>query len=161
MSKSITGNLLYRATRDGFSAEAFHSKCDGVANTITIIKNNFNYVFGGYASEPWNSSGSYIYDRNAFLFSLRKYGISQKNDKFLVGSIGYALYGHSNYGPTFGAGHDLHICDHSNVTIGNHSNFGHSYILPAGLIYGRTARDRLAGNYNQWKTVEIEVYQIS
>ncbi len=43
-------NLLYRATRDGFNGEVFHSKCDGKGNTITIIKNNLNYVFGDYVS---------------------------------------------------------------------------------------------------------------
>jgi hypothetical protein len=41
--------LLYRATRDGFDASSFHSKCDGKANTVTIIKTDSNYVFGGYA----------------------------------------------------------------------------------------------------------------
>jgi hypothetical protein len=30
--------LLYRGSRDGFSAKAFHSKCDYKANTLTIIK---------------------------------------------------------------------------------------------------------------------------
>ena len=44
------GNLLYRATRDGFTASAFHEKCDGKENTITIIKTNGNYVFGGHTS---------------------------------------------------------------------------------------------------------------
>ena len=41
------GILLYRATRDGFTAKSFHSKCDDIPNTVTIIKNNFNYGFGG------------------------------------------------------------------------------------------------------------------
>jgi hypothetical protein len=43
-NKTSKGNLLYRATRDGFTSKAFHSKCDGKGNTITIIKNNLNYT---------------------------------------------------------------------------------------------------------------------
>ena len=71
MTTSNNEKLLYRATRDGFTAKAFHSICDGKANTITIIKNNFNYVFGGFASAAWNSSGIFASDNSAFVFSLR------------------------------------------------------------------------------------------
>ncbi len=60
MIKSSKGILLYRSTRDGFTSQAFHSKCDGKGKTITIIKSNLDYVFGGYASSVWNSSTSYI-----------------------------------------------------------------------------------------------------
>jgi hypothetical protein len=56
MAQVKVGNLLYRATRDGFTASAFHEKCDGKENTITIIKTNGNYVFGGYTSAKWNSN---------------------------------------------------------------------------------------------------------
>jgi hypothetical protein len=158
MTKSSKGNLLYRATRDGFTSQAFHSKCDGKGNTITIIKNNLNYVFGGYASSAWNSSGNYINDPNAFLFSLRRDGVSFK-DKFTVKLAEHALYGNSRYGPTFGI-HDIHICNHSNTKIGSNSNFGHSYNLPGGYIYGKNTEHFLAGNYDEWTTTEIEVYQL-
>ncbi len=157
MTKSSKGILLYRATRDGFTSEAFHSKCDGKGNTITIIKNNLNYVFGGYASSAWNSSGPWINDPNAFLFSLRRDGVSFK-DKFTVKQAQYALIGNSSYGPIFG--NDIVICNQSNTNTGSYSNFGHSYNLPNGYTYGGNAKDFLAGNYDQWTTTEIEVYQI-
>jgi hypothetical protein len=32
--------LKYRASRDGFKASDFASKCDGSANTLAIIKTN-------------------------------------------------------------------------------------------------------------------------
>jgi hypothetical protein len=38
MTNSKNGTLLYRGTRDGFTAKSFHEKCDGKENTITIIK---------------------------------------------------------------------------------------------------------------------------
>ncbi len=159
MTKSSKGNLLYRATRDGFTSQAFHSKCDGKGNTITIIKSHLNYVFGGFASSAWNSSNTWINDPNAFLFSLRRAGVSFK-DIFTVKSAVDALYRHSGYGPIFGGGHDIHICNQSNTNFGSYSNFGHSYNLPDGYTKGGNAKDFLAGNYNQWTTTEIEVYQI-
>jgi hypothetical protein len=158
LTKSSKGNLLYRATRDGFNCEAFHSNCDGKGNTITIIKNDLNYVFGGYTSSAWNSLGDYINDPNAFIFSLRRAGVSFK-DKFTVKRPEYALLGASAYGPTFGGG-DILIRFHSNSTIGSYTNFGNSYYLPDGYTYKGNANDFLAGNYNQWTTTEIEVYQI-
>jgi len=60
--------LLYRASIDGFAAKSFHEKCDGIPMTLSIIKTTNSYVFGGYASEPWNQSGEYINDKNAFIF---------------------------------------------------------------------------------------------
>jgi hypothetical protein len=158
LTKTSKGNLLYRATRDGFTSKAFHSKCDGKGNTITIIKNDLNYVFGGYASSAWNSSGNYINDPNAFLFSLRRAGVSYK-DKCTVKIPQYALLGDSNYGPIFGCG-DIFICNQSNTTIGSWTNFSHSYYLPDGYTYGGNAKDFLAGNHSKWTTTEIEVYQI-
>ena len=160
MSKSKKGILLYRASRDGFTAQAFHTRCDGKTNTITIIKNNLNYVFGGYASAFWNSSNQYINDPSAFLFSLRRNGKSS-NEKFTIKYTSSSLIGHSGHGPIFGGGHDINICNQSNIITGSYTNFGHSYNVPVGIIYGENSKDFLAGNYNEWKTTEIEVYQIS
>ncbi len=159
MTKSSKGILLYRATRDGFTGQAFHSKCDGKGNTITIIKSNLNNVFGGYASSAWNSSGNYINDPNSFLFSLRRTGVSFK-DKFTVKKASSALYGNSGDGPIFGGGCDIYICNQSNTNIGSYSYFGNSYNLPDRYTHGGNAKDVLAGNHNQWTTTEIEVYQI-
>ena len=159
MTKSTKGNLLYRASRDGFTSQAFHAKCDGKGKTITIIKNNLNYVFGGYASSPWNCSWDYINDPNAFIFSLRRAGVSCKA-KFTIKTPGMALYGSASCGPTFGGGFDIYICNQSNLNIGSGSYFGHSYNLPNGYTYGGNAKEFLCGNYDQWTTTEIEVYQI-
>jgi hypothetical protein len=135
MTQSTKGNLLYRATRDGFTAQAFHLRCDQKKNTITIIKNNLNYVFGAYASSEWNSHGDYINDPNAFLFSLKRNGVSFQ-DKFIIKNPNYALYGQTNCGPTFGSGHDLYICNQSNISHGCYSNLGNAYKTSGVLIVG-------------------------
>ena len=110
MTKLSNGILLYRATRDGFSGEAFHAKCDDKAKTVSIIKNNLNYVFGGYTSEKWTSNDEFITDKNAFIFSLRKKGDSN-NQKFKIKNVEFAIYGDSNYGPTFGENVRIHLID--------------------------------------------------
>ena len=162
MTKSNKAILLYRATRDGFGAKDYHSRCDGKTNTITIIKNDLNYVFGGYASAAWDTSNGskYTNDPKAFLFSLRRDGKSY-NDKFEIKNPLCALYGNADCGLSFGGGHDILVCDQSNITTGSYTYFGHSYCVPVGYSYGGNAQSFLAGNYNQWTTTEIEVYQIS
>ena len=36
----------------------------------------YNYVFGGFAAKPWDSTGRWITDSEAYLFSLRRNGVS-------------------------------------------------------------------------------------
>ena len=56
---------------------------------------------------------------------------------------------------------DIVIKDSSNTKVGSYSLFGHKYQLPVGIQYNPdAAKSYLAGNYNQWLTTEIEVYQI-
>ena len=48
--------LLYRASRDGFAASAFHSNCDYQGPTVTIVKSGANR-FGGFTEESWKNGG--------------------------------------------------------------------------------------------------------
>jgi hypothetical protein len=57
-----TGLLLYKATRDGFTVKKFHDLCDNVPNTVTIIRNNLNFIFGGFTSARWSSTLGSISD---------------------------------------------------------------------------------------------------
>ena len=43
--------LLYRATEHGFASIQFHSKCNGHANTLTILKASLSsFIFGGFTT---------------------------------------------------------------------------------------------------------------
>ena len=44
--------LLFRVSRDGFAASAFHSKCDNKGPTITVVKSGAN-IFGGFTEKSW------------------------------------------------------------------------------------------------------------
>ncbi len=159
MVKISKEKLLYRSTRDGFRAQEFHRRCDGKARTITIIQNNLNFVFGGYTSSPWNSSNQWINDKNAFLFSLRKTGYSCC-EKFMNNCPTYALYGASDYGPTFGRGHEIYISDQSNITNTSLRNCEPSYDFPKTAECKYFEQYKFAGPRNSWRTTEIEVYEI-
>ena len=66
-------SLLYRGTRDNFGGKAFHSKCDGKSNTLTILKaKQSKFIFGGFTAVNWESSNNLKHksDPNAFIFSL-------------------------------------------------------------------------------------------
>ena len=156
MTNHSNWKLLYQATRDGFHPRAFHTICDGKENTISVIRNHLNYVFGGYASSQWKSTGNYIADSKAFIFSLRPNGKSNA-EKFTINSDKYAIFGGSNYGPTFGK--DITIRGESNINFGSHSDFGWSYNLPIGYNSEQeNTKQFLCGSYNNWLVTEIEVY---
>jgi hypothetical protein len=159
MTESTDGTLLYRATRDGFEASSFHEKCDDKDNTITIIKTNENYVFGGYTAAEWTSDGDvYTEDTNSFIFSVRRKGISSRH-KFMVKTEKHVKTINGNYGPIFGFV-DMYIViiDKSNINIGSNSNLGRSYNFP---LENGDRTSFFAGSYNNWLTTEIEVYQIN
>ena len=59
LPKTGMWSICWRATKDGWESDVFHSKCDDKIPTLTIVKvvkNNKRYVFGGYAMESWAGS---------------------------------------------------------------------------------------------------------
>ena len=65
-------------SQDGFTAQKFHQKCDGVPNTISLFESNHGLLFGGYTSIPWSSPPSkpkLFQDPSAWLFSVSHYSI--------------------------------------------------------------------------------------
>ena len=150
ITQSSKFTLLYRATEDGFTANAFHAKCDGKAKTITIIKTNANYVFGGYTSAAWNNNGTYIADTNAFIFCLRRNGVSQF-EKFIVKNPNAAIIGHYHYGPIFGGGNG-HAVNNYCGYCGSYNYCGHassySYMSQNGYESGCDIFIRDNSNYS-------------
>jgi hypothetical protein len=99
-SKSFS--LLGRGSRDGFGVSTFHSRCDGKANTLTLIKNSLGYVLGGYTAVPWSSPSSVTAyaDTTAFLFSFK----NPSNNRLKLTAIEpeYAVFHDLTWGPVFG-----------------------------------------------------------
>uniref|UniRef100_A0A0G4FBU9 TLDc domain-containing protein n=1 Tax=Chromera velia CCMP2878 TaxID=1169474 RepID=A0A0G4FBU9_9ALVE len=97
--------LVYRGTRDGMNAQAFHAKADGLGPTLTLIRCGDN-VFGGYTKVPWGIGGFYASDSTARLFTLHS-TLGLDPVQFPVKDADRAVYLHPQLGPCFGSGHDL------------------------------------------------------
>jgi len=144
---------LWRGSRDGFDAATFHRLCDGKANTVTVIKNTNGFIFGGFTAILWSTSRDYKADSTAFLFSLSSTPLKMK-----VKLPEYAVCHFSNYGPTFGCGHDLHVSSLSNTNRDSYMNL-HSYEFPNGLSGAEGGKLIAGGSDSKFKTTEIEVFQ--
>ena len=146
--------LLYRASRDGFGAADFHSKCDDQPNTVTFIKTTLGYIFGGYTQISWHSKYDFFKDSNAFLFSL----VNKFKRPFFCEVLQpeYAICCNSSYGPSFGGGNDIHICDHSNTSTGSYI-YQSSYQKPDGI---NDPNGYYLCDTENFQVSEIEVFQI-
>ena len=152
--------LKYRASRDGFKASDFHYYCDGIANTITVIKAKSGNVFGGFTEQKWHSDGEFVTDPKAFIFSL--VNKEEKPFKAFCSNEGQLAIGcNSKFGPCFGGEgrHAKDLCIHSdsNITKNSFSNFGYAYQHLDYLKETAEARNILAGSFI-FETVEIEIF---
>ena len=147
-----SSKLLYRASRDGWQATEFHQKCDGQGPTLTLVRSG-GYLFGGFTSVPWSSSGGYKPDPSAFLVSLEAPD-AREPTKMAVkqDQLQHSVYHNGNFGPTFGRGYgDLKIYNNANTDEGSYSSLGNTYQRPANAN-----SNYLAGSHD-FTPSEIEV----
>ena len=51
---NVKSDLLFRGSRDGFSANTFFNTCANAGPTVTLIRSKEKkYVFGGFAARSW------------------------------------------------------------------------------------------------------------
>ena len=105
--------------------------------------------FGGYTTKTWNKDQECKQDDEAFLFSInlrKKYEIKK--------GVECAIYCGGEYGPTFGEGFDLCLCDNFMGVNGSYSNFPKSY--------GKGSSTNELTEYNKnFKVSDVEVYLVS
>ena len=142
--------LLYRGSRDGFNSLDFHANCDGIKNTLTIIKTTEDYIFGGYTGAAWDCSGNYIEDTSTFIFSLKNY----KNSPFRAMCVQnrLSIYGSKYYGPVFGMS-DLVVKPFSNF-----DKFSYSQLSRDIFNFPSSQKYILSGEH-MFQIKEIEVYE--
>lgn len=93
-------HLLYKASIHGFTAAAFHSRCDIQAPTVIVAYNAAGFVYGAYTSKDYTQSGQAIHDQEAFLYSIT----TGENKPLRVGGItGQNAFTDVATGPNFGA----------------------------------------------------------
>ena len=149
--QSQTFTLIYQATVDGFQASNFHSKVDGITNTLTVIQTTRGNIFGGYFSVAYSNLivGANA-DSTAFIFSL----VNPQNAPYKImipsANVACAIVYSSSYGPIFGCGFDICVADNSNTNT-NSYNYIYSYPHSNGFMDG----------VYTFQTVDIQVYKIS
>jgi len=143
--------LLYRGTRDGMEANTFHNKCNNQGPTISLFKNDKGFIFGGFSSSDWTSSGSYKSAPDSFIFSLTNIHGTEPT-KFPNSNTSYSIFDSNNFGPTFG-NYDIKIYKN-----GSYAHFS-SYKDILGKGNSIFSGDLNNDNIN-FKLKEIEVFKI-
>ena len=114
--------LLYRGTKDGMKADIFHNKCDNQEKTLTLIKNNKGYIFGGYASIPWTSCKYWQSAPESFIFTLTNVHGTEPT-KFQSKNDGYEVGHFSGHEPLFGNNGDIYF--YSDFIEGNYHPYSY------------------------------------
>ena len=91
-SSSFT-TLCYSKREHGASSSTFHSRCDGQGASLTIMRLSTGKIIGGYTAQSWSTSSNWRLIAT-LLFSITN------SFKHTRRSCSYAIYRHSNHGPT-------------------------------------------------------------
>jgi hypothetical protein len=102
-------NLLYRASEDGYTPKAFHTKCDNKGATIVVAKiANSEQIVGGYNPLQWESNGSWMSTFDSFMyFFADRMSIITAKVSYSNGNQ-YSIGNYLTYAPIFGGGWDLY-----------------------------------------------------
>ncbi len=111
-------NIFDHTDGDGQDASAFHAAADGKGRTFTVVRDYATgNIYGGYNPQSWNSYEGYHYASDGWLFNLTQ-GVQQTQQYV------YQTYNASNYGPTFGGGHDIYIDNNLSYSYANAHTYG-------------------------------------
>jgi hypothetical protein len=149
-------SLLWRGSRDGFGARDFHVRCDGHANTLTVILDTAGNVFGGFTPVAWESSSGFKADDSlkSFVFTLKNpHNIPARRFALKVAGKNLAIDCHSGCGPLFWEIGVSGECDSNTLS---YTNVGGAYANDTGL----DGKQVLTGS-RQFRAKEVEVFEIT
>jgi hypothetical protein len=153
--------LVYRGSRDGFTARAFHTKVDSYQKTFTIVKSDYGNIFGGYTEVGWSGATGNRNESNALIYSLQNQynkpivlrAGPNKNSIYVVPTY-FAVFGNYN-------AYDIYIADNCDTVANSGSQLGSSsssYTSAfTAALPGITASTFLGGA-SKFLVSEIEVY---
>ena len=144
-NNTIKLNLLYKASVDSDSAEAFHRNCDKAESSLVLVETDKGKRFGGFTSQNWRGDCQEKIDENAFIFSLDK----MKTYGSIEGE--YAIGCYPNFGPIF-LGCQIRIYDNAFAKGGT--------TFEAGMNYETDEDYELTGGDRTFGVKDIEVYEI-
>jgi len=120
-------SLLYKATVDGFDAQDFHQKCDGLGRTLTVIQSGQGYLFGGCTKRSWGGN-TFRTDPTAFLFTLTNpYSLPPTRYFIKPSHTHCAIRSNPAYSAAFGSGKDIFVATAPHQNKNSYSDFPVSY----------------------------------
>jgi hypothetical protein len=158
-------NLLWRGSRDGLTAQESHLRCDGRANTLTLIADTDENIFGGFTPVKWENNCANKSDDSlrSFLFTLRnphgvpprKFALKEEKKQHAIecNSTACAAFGYNN------GWCDIRVSDHCNTNRDSLTHFGtrwtnSSYATDTAFEYFLTGAENFT-------VKEIEVVEIA
>jgi hypothetical protein len=158
-------NLLWRGSRDSFSADEFHHRCDGHANTLTLIADTGGNIFGGFTPVEWESESGFTVkgddSQASFLFTLKNpSGIPPQKFPLLEDRKHDAISCGVGSGPAFGRGSDISVSDDCNANDTSCTCFGAGYRKRQTYANNINVKDFFTGS-KHFRVKEIEVFEIS
>jgi hypothetical protein len=144
-NKKLSLTLLYKATVDSDTAEAFHEKCDDAKSTLVLVETDKGKRFGGYTTCSWGGDCIDKKNEDAFVFSLDKMEIYEN----IPGEDAIGCY--PKFGPIF-LGCQIRIYDNAFTKGGT--------TFEKGLNYNTEEDFELTGGDRVFKIKEIEVYEV-
>jgi hypothetical protein len=162
--------LLWRGSRDGFAPGEFHRRCDGRANTQTLIVDTDGNVFGGFTPVEWESlvwNGKIGHNDNcqkgddslrSFAFTLKNpHGVLPRKFALMAEWKHYAIMCYSARGPVFGG--CSYVDDNCNTNRDSYTHFGTNW---SGRAYANdTAFADFLTGADKFTVKEIEVFEIA
>lgn len=134
---------LFSISVDGSALKSLYKKCEGIKNSILVIKDNEGNVFGGYASDVFYPSSTFCGSPDSFLFTFLKenkihvYKSTEINDHYMY-------------------------CDNEQICFGNTDDY-FSLSLKNNLLDGyskttTTYNNKPLNNKEQFVIVKLEVW---
>jgi hypothetical protein len=149
-------SLLWRGTRDGFSAHDFYSRCNGHPNTLTLILDTSGNIFGGFTPAKWDCGSPFKGDPSlkSFIFTLTNpHRVAPRRFALKVEQKDKAICCRHDWGPHFG---DIFVSGNGDA---NPHSFTHSFGTRYTNDTGLEGRTFLTGSAN-FRLKEIEVFEI-
>jgi len=155
---------IYTASQSNYDCSVFHNKCDDVGPTLVLIQSEHGHIFGGFTKESWRDTsgpkgraGTWKEDKDAWIFLLRspKDDVMPEHWKILPEKKERTICGNKAFGPTFGYGYDIRVCNRCNSEKQSSSQLDND-----DACFGAPRDDDYLTGEFYFKVKEYEVYKV-
>ena len=104
---------IFSLSQDGSTLKSLYKKCEGIKNSILVIKDKEKNIFGAFVTDVLHPSANFIGTPDSFLFTFYKEDIihvfkaTQINDKYIYCDFEQICFGSSGEGFSLSIKNDL------------------------------------------------------